>query len=305
MSTTTTECRALNPSKCRYHSALTAMTAALKTGDYEQYESARHLAEKHLHDKERKLLLSHTPSVNEREQELARLAVLKRHPTAVKFTGVIQGGRGFVVGKTAWGVAAEKDDSGASCLECHKVITRKSIITTWDGRRLVCPHCNESTIANAGEVSLIPQALENFDPEVTKKTVWYHATTDADWHNTISADESNPPVVHAGTKLAAWMRAKTLHADEPGKKFYLYEVHVNHEAEVSSVMYDDEDEYGFDTPFHPKTTNDTDYGVFETTKVMRYVNWWEESGSVSIMANSSLFTTKNRTELDLSAPFSD
>lgn len=104
--------------------------------------------------------------------------------------------------------------------------------------------------------------------------------------------------------FAAWMRAKVKSYESGNQSFYIYEVHLKDSSEVSDLLYNDEDYYENDTPRHPRKTSETENG-FETNKVMRYVNWCEEPGSVSIMANASLFTIKNRRKMDLSNPYQE
>lgn len=48
----TTACKAKDPNKCKYHTAVRGMNEALSSGDYIKYEAAKNLAEQHINDKE-------------------------------------------------------------------------------------------------------------------------------------------------------------------------------------------------------------------------------------------------------------
>lgn len=297
----TTDCKAKNPAKCKYHTAVRNMNEALNAGDYLKYEEAKKLAEKHVNDKERRLFTSHTPEIANRVEEIATVSPTQR-PKSITHLSLLMEDDKSVIRETVWVTAPETADTGTQCLECHKYLTLSSIHNTWDGDSLVCDHCKKKTPVGAGGPSLTKQALENLNPAVTKTSVWFHTTKNPNWYESISK-ESEVPVIHAGTMLAAWMRAKTLQG-KSDDQFYIYEIRLNRDSEVSPLLYDEEDEYDYTTPMHPKTVEDTADG-FETDKVMRYVNWWEDTGSVSIMASASLFTVSEPRKMDLSLPYKD
>ena len=129
--------------------------------------------------------------------------------------------------------------------------------------------------------------------------MWYHASTNPNWHEDVQNQEI-APVIHAGTHLAAWMRMKNMDSQKP---VYLYLIRIKDEAEVSELLYDDQDDSADkSTPNHPTNVEETKNG-FETNKIMRYVNWWEEPGSVSIMATPSLLTVQSVQMMDMTLPY--
>lgn len=299
-----TACRAKDPNKCKYHVAVRSMNEALSSGDYIKYEAAKKIAEQHINDKENIFSFKQKEEVKQRWAEQQTLRA-KEHPSSILHRSLILevGDRKAKVGKEFWEVAPFKEDAGAVCETCNKYLTRKSLEETYDGDKSTCPHCNRQTYVGVGGPRLIKQALANLDSATTKRTVWYHTTSDPNWYESISKEE-DAPVVHAGTMFAAWMRAKVKSYESGSQSFYIYEVHLKDSSEVSDLLYNDEDDYENDTPRHPRKTSETGDG-FETNKVMRYVNWWEEPGSVSIMANASLFTVKNKRKMDLSNPYQE
>lgn len=104
------------------------------------------------------------------------------------------------------------------------------------------------------------------DKANVSKILWYHTSSVANWDKAIQSSDG-PDRVHLGSERAAADRAAQL-LDRP----YLYVLEVSSESSI-----DDE--------LHQESENDFQVEAGKADDVVRYLNMYEDSGSVSLAVN--------------------
>lgn len=253
-------CKAKNPEACRYHGTVTPA-------------EIEHL---------QKEALFQTGFVAARDGELFSSERTDRTAFLKKRT-YMHGTDG------AWEISPE-GFTGANC-KCGAYLTRKQTEQLcWQS--IQCNVCQERinnfSELNAPSISHESRAFLN-DDEV-RKASWFHITTDPEWASSVSKND-NLPVVHVGTKNAAEDRLTMIQDDlSYDAKVYMYEVKLNHGTELIPEVFGDGND------FQPKFANERP--LEEQQKAIRYVNSWEDAGSISLLIEGNMFSVTKRTEID-------
>lgn len=189
----------------------------------------------------------------------------------------------------AWEVSPE-GYTGLHC-KCGAYFTREQLDTMNNRGHVPCKVCNEKFYSpdQCDEVHLAHSSFRYTDPENIYKDTWYHITTDSNWDKSIS-HQSDLPMVHLGTKEAALDRKiqidDSVHVDD---KFYLFEVKMKRTSDVYENIRGDGNAY--------QAKKSSQQQPECRGKIVRYVNGWEDPGSVSLEVDYSMFEITSKNEI--------
>lgn len=120
--------------------------------------------------------------------------------------------------------------------------------------------------------TLLPSSLPRAEAPLSAK--WFHATSMPDWESWVRSPDN---VVHLGTPSAAHARIVELGRRRPSDVFSIFEVSLSPNARLAP--YVSEDLNGW-----PDRSYDLPY------EAIRYLNLWEDPGSISLMVSASIIT---------------
>lgn len=254
-------CKSKNPANCRYHGAVT------------QAET-EHLQKEELFQTG---LIAVNPSDNIFSPEITERTAFLQKRTHMLGTD------------DAWEISPE-GYTGANC-KCGAYLTRtqtEELCYT----SITCQIC-KTLINNMSELatpSISNDSRQFLNDEGVRNASWFHVTKDPEWASNVS-ESSNLPVIHVGTKNAAQDRLSTIRDDlRYDDKVYMYEVKLKPETELLAEVNGDGND------FQPQFAHERH--VTEQNKAVRYVNAWEDPGSISLLIEGNMFNVVRRTELD-------
>jgi hypothetical protein len=170
-----------------------------------------------------------------------------------------------------------------SCPRCGKETPPAQMTMLINNDWAYCS-CGRRYDINEMKVELTPNnpSYRFLDKEEVKATTWYHATSRDDWLE--ANDDGDAFAAHVGTEAAAFDRAISEYArrDKWGKNFILYEVKLQDEVTIADEIDEDEDKQQVG-----EGGND----------VVRYVNRWEDTASVSLTVISDKLTIVSKREV--------
>lgn len=150
-----------------------------------------------------------------------------------------------------------------------------------------CGDCERYDIAGFRVTEEATQLMNS--EEETKKRVWYHVTDFEDWATAIMKTNL---VVHLGTieTVLDLMRIAT-YETPLAKKFTLYSVMLDEKAVISPITCQD---------LINKWTRSTGE-LFQLTRsdFVRYVNSYENAGSISLIGNPKKMTVLSETKMSI------
>jgi len=197
---------------------------------------------------------------------------------------------------------ALSDKGGSYCTECLKFLPRGAL----SGSRassVDCPHCGEKVQAVYAGVGIESNSWKYLYSDNVRKTRWFHTSTYPNWDEAMAnASEENAPLVHLGTREAAMDRSIDIkehpygtHAANFGEPSYIYEIELDEDVEVSDYLLEDD---GYTNA--PQTTADAGnekFNKYSPKGVTRYLNYYENPGSISLLANPKRFKVVNKQQL--------
>lgn len=163
---------------------------------------------------------------------------------------------------------------GAFCPYCGKAADHRAAYAIVSNEWAYCS-CGERYDSGTVKIEIgedHPAYRFYTDKESVKDAVWYHASGDGKWDETVGEKDFE---AHIGTEAAAFDRALTeytTHFEWSRDSFYLYEVRVHPDAQIADEVAKDD---------NAKTV-----GKDEDADVTRYINIWEDLASISLAANS-------------------
>lgn len=177
------------------------------------------------------------------------------------------------------------------CKNCSEHLTKsqdEEIMFVFE--RVKCA-CGNPVYRETAGVKILPIDAPLLDTENVKKTIWYHSTTVENWHEKVTSDDTEIPYVHVGSKGAALQRSEeigTTNSRHIGKRTWLYELTMSDSAEV----------------FHKIAADDNDWPLYAHENIegvdgdaLRYINHWEDVGSISLLVDPRVFTVVKVTEI--------
>ena len=257
----TVKCKSKNPSSCRYHGSSTPAEIA------------------HL-DKER-LFQSGFVAVGPHDN-LFSSDITERTPFLEKRTHMLGT-------DDAWEISPE-GSTGANC-KCGAYLTRdQTEILCYSSIKCKVCQARINNFTELAPTNISHDSKRFLDDEEVRKATWYHITTDPEWASNVSENQ-NLPVIHVGTENAAKDRLTMLSDDlSYDAKVYMFEVKLMPETELLPEVQGDGND------FQPKFAHERYEG--DRHKALRYVNSWEDAGSISLLLEGNMFSVTKRTEID-------
>jgi len=191
--------------------------------------------------------------------------------------------------------------SGVRCFKCGRFLSKEEALASYNGEKCLCPHCGTDFFPS-GETYLIDHGIQMMDVNEVKKSTWYHASSNPNWVASVNAHDDSLKddhlFIHVGSRESSLMRAKAVvfeksegltpaQKKKANKKFYLYELKLDESVEVSNTVVDDENDSS------PKTSSDVVKDPsrgYSADGVTRYVNWYEDPGSMSLTGSVKNFS---------------
>lgn len=178
---------------------------------------------------------------------------------------------------------------------CGRRVTLEEALTLHAHQGVLCKPCFEGAPAGLAdklyleslqvEVAPSKDTYRALEASAVAELTWYHSTTTEAWGDTLQVDDGF--YAHVGSRQAAMDRQLSELLPVNGKGFWLFEVEVSGEASVAEALYpDDNDDYS--VSFHPVRRP-------LPASVLRYVNRWEDLGSISLVVDTRVLSVVNRT----------
>jgi hypothetical protein len=195
--------------------------------------------------------------------------------------------------------------TGKRCRNCNAMLTQANVDELYDNtkpmedRTTNCPSCSTGCLwyefngSAPYHVDINPEEAHLLlDENAVRETRWYHSSTSENWAESV---ETAGVLIHAGTLSAAHDRMNDLigqnpQTDRTHKTHYLYEMKIKPGSALNkNILFDDNN-----FPSNPNEENEADLNA---KTVSRYVNEWENPGSVSLISVIDNFEIVKRTVL--------
>lgn len=179
----------------------------------------------------------------------------------------------------------------AKCFYCGEIVSKRgadagfAVALLSHYGSITCPECkNPVTLHTDDRVQLeqydfpVPPLayiiVNKFSPtfqilkdvELTRTMKWYHSTSQSDWHEKIFDNENGVDCIHLGTEIAAADRGLK-ESDFTDKQQFIYVCEISETASIYDYILRDDAEY---------------FARAEGFDVIRYVNAYEDAGSISL-----------------------
>jgi hypothetical protein len=180
-------------------------------------------------------------------------------------------------------VPSSKDESLSQyyCLKCSHRLPKDDVQSqpTW---KMPCPTCGVNCDDGLVGVTLQPKTEPVFHKAPVLEADWYHYTTNENWSDFVKEGNPDARVVHLGSKEAALDR-KLATGDKAGR---LYKLRLKQDAVIADHVLDDDPFNDEDAPLISRTDDTRKVLV---SGVTRYLNYYEDPGSMSLIANPQAF----------------
>jgi hypothetical protein len=178
-----------------------------------------------------------------------------------------------------WHTAPE-DRSGLFCIKCKYYLNE---VEAYNIHRMLnsCPQCENVFVADEMGVHLRADNVKFFDDDAVKETLWFHASNRSNWMQNL-LDHPNGPLLHMGSLESALSRARDKRDSaitEQSDDWFVYELKLADNVEIEKNLVYDLEEYA------PSTIKQLRQQGYETYTVLRYMNFYEHPGSISLIAN--------------------
>lgn len=189
--------------------------------------------------------------------------------------------------------------AGLSALHCCKcghhfsIAEQEKLLNDYG---VECSNCGHKEDEMEAGVTIHPRYFDLLKKaNVTEKgeRLWYHATTRDDWYDNLwnfAVRMDRFPLVHIGTKETALDRAKQMSKIWHGVG-WLHTVRILPTATVSNFVIEDMN-------YWPDEADELGRGEFKKfTSVTRYLNRYEEPGSISLLVDYRVIEVVDSTRL--------
>lgn len=197
---------------------------------------------------------------------------------------------------------APASKGGSYCTDCFKFLPRGAL----SGSRadsVDCPHCGENVKAVFAGVGIESNSWQFLYPEKTRAARWFHTSSYPNWDEALAAaPDDATPLVHLGTRESAMDRKIDIeehpfgqYAADFGGPVYIYEIELDEDVEIAEdIMQDD----GYThAPSSTADAGDERFEKYSARGVTRYLNFFEDHGSISLLANPKKFKVVNKQKL--------
>lgn len=183
-----------------------------------------------------------------------------------------------------WNVAVD-GTSGWFCKGCGHALSWDETLTV--GRTVNnCSICNTVWTPEKMGVKILEKDIRFFDNQNVYETLWFHASKKENWLEEV-LNTFDVPVVHLGSYDAAIARvedykhsASVVGNEDVSVDWFIHEVRILPSAYIYRRIIEDVDKV------FPRTVEEllNEKGA----DIVRYVNAWENQGSVSLIANPNV-----------------
>jgi hypothetical protein len=186
--------------------------------------------------------------------------------------------------------------SGKRCTKCKTYLSQELAdeVAEAVNLNLYCPECGaEIDMLDSRPPVLTDVTREEahllLDDDAVRETRWFHGTFSDDWAEEV---EKAGIYIHAGSFRAAEDRLWYFSGTMQSGPAYIYELRIKPETAINSNIAFDDNQF----PENPKTRNKA---KITPDTVTRYVNTWENSGSVSLISTVTNFEVVNKQIVNL------
>jgi predicted RNA-binding Zn-ribbon protein involved in translation (DUF1610 family) len=158
---------------------------------------------------------------------------------------------------------------------------------------MACTGCGANNDVPDLIVGVNPKDVELLtDDAAVRQRTWYHVSTREDWMGEIAAADITP-VVHLGTRESAEERIEQIGYNN----LRIYQIRLHDDIPISPVIEID------DTGNQPHTIDQLESNPNMVNGANRYINSFEDCGSVSLMVNPTMFTVIDSKPMKFVFPF--
>jgi hypothetical protein len=192
-------------------------------------------------------------------------------------------------------VLGDSSKSVYYCLDCNTQFPKSDEYTT-PGWKKRCEGCRELSEDGIVGHTLKPGEERFFEKEAVLESEWYHYTAQGDhWESFLAPGNPKAKMIHLGSEDAALhRRSSTRGAIRGTEALRVYKVRLKQDAVVADNILQDD-------PFNDRTAPLVADGGIQKgilmSGVTRYVNDYEDPGSMSLMVNPELIEIVDLTEL--------
>jgi len=193
-----------------------------------------------------------------------------------------------------WEVAPE-GVTGYGCPFCGVFYTEEQRDAQQASKSMKCFECKEAFTPENANIGVTPDGLRFFDDNVVREEAWYHATVIDDWHNRVITginedgrkDPSLSAMVHLGTLQAALDRIKFVsefQTEGKDQEWVIHKIQLDPKIPIHATVIEDDNA----EPNLVYLAQEDDW--YEGGGATRYVNRYENEGSVSLTVNPNKLT---------------
>jgi hypothetical protein len=188
------------------------------------------------------------------------------HHMRTKYDAVAKNGTEFYL-------TPEDNSADFFCYFCQEGMTDDS---DEKGFKASCGSCGH-TVTRSDEAGALLRRSEVmfFNDNEVKRTTWFHSSETPNWAELVKSGEIS--TVHAGSMNAAEDRVTGLRRKNDDKETWVYELRIKPEASINPSMFNDD-------PIHSRK-----WSAKDKPGVTRYMNLYEDPGSISLLMDSSDF----------------
>lgn len=178
-----------------------------------------------------------------------------------------------------WDIAP-RGVSGACCEQCHSPLSIQDARRRAASHVISCPKCGAPSQNGGVKAVLFDDADLLHDEVATLRRVWFHATCSEDWlEEVLEADCGlGDLLVHVGSYDAAVDRAIHCSTKFSDVEWHIYEIILDEATHVSPRVLADQEELA------PMWSSEA-AGYWSPYGATRYVNGYEDPGSISLLVN--------------------